>query len=143
LLHALAEVREALTMQMRLAAETDASAATRLSASILQVYGRAVELLSLLEDVRAATSVARLLDAECARLRRLEASLASDGAASRPEHVRVRAHEEETRVHEEERGEICSTEILTQSPMRRRELSTASLSPLPSSPRQQTTPTQG
>lgn len=71
LLHALAEVRE-LADSRPFASRANAGAARRLSEAILEAYGRAIELLSLLEDQRAAMSVARLLDAECARLRRLE-----------------------------------------------------------------------
>jgi hypothetical protein len=42
------------------------------SAALLKTYAHAINLFSLLDDRRAAMSVARLLDAECARLRRLE-----------------------------------------------------------------------
>lgn len=74
-IHALAGVREA-TGHLREGAtrgETSA-AARRASESLLRALARAVELLSLLEDEEAARRVARLLDAECARLRRLEAA---------------------------------------------------------------------
>ncbi|HEV2764645.1 MAG TPA: hypothetical protein VGV38_16820, partial [Pyrinomonadaceae bacterium] len=46
----------------------------RLSEALLQVCARAVELFSAFDDRRAALAVARLLDAECARLRRLQTS---------------------------------------------------------------------
>lgn len=72
-IHALAEARE-------LAADTHALAPASLPASgrwcdaLLMLYGRAIEMVSLLDDDRAAAAIARLLDAECARLRRLETS---------------------------------------------------------------------
>lgn len=70
LLHALAEIRE-------IVGETTASAnlitARHLSVETLRFYACAFDLLSLLEDESAAIVIARLLDAECARLRRLEA----------------------------------------------------------------------
>ena len=73
LLHALAAVRE--TDGARLPRSLpDGSAARQLSAGLLKFYGEAINLLTLLEDESAATSVARLLDAECARLRSLEAA---------------------------------------------------------------------
>ncbi|HYP52156.1 MAG TPA: hypothetical protein VEQ42_01370, partial [Pyrinomonadaceae bacterium] len=45
-----------------------------LSEALLQVFARAVELFSAFDDRRPALVVARLLDAECARLRRLQTS---------------------------------------------------------------------
>ncbi len=77
MIHALAEVREA-TGQLNNGTprgEVSAAAARRASETLLRALARAVELLSLLEDEEAARRVARLLDAECARLRRLEAAL--------------------------------------------------------------------
>lgn len=78
LLHALAELREVLE-STHAGTSTDAQAATQylagartLFAALLETYARAVDLLSLLEDERAARRVARLLDAACARLRRIE-----------------------------------------------------------------------
>jgi hypothetical protein len=78
LLHALAELREVLE-STHAGTTTDARAATEyvagthtLFAALLETYARAVDLLSLLEDERAARRVARLLDAACARLRRIE-----------------------------------------------------------------------
>lgn len=70
LLHALAEIREIVG---GVTAITNAIAARHLSVETLRFYACAFDLLSLLEDESAAMSVARLLDAECARLRRLEA----------------------------------------------------------------------
>jgi hypothetical protein len=69
LLHALAEIRElgdepTTPLKIR--------AAHHLSVETLRFYACAFDLLSLLEDESAALSVARLLDAECVRLRRLE-----------------------------------------------------------------------
>lgn len=71
LLHALAEIREAADSP-RMAAGANALAARRLSIATLGLYGRAVDLLSLLEDESAAMSVAQLLNQECKRLRRLQ-----------------------------------------------------------------------
>jgi hypothetical protein len=74
LIHALAEVREfnghAATTTTALA---NPVAARHLSVATVRFYGQAFNLLTLLEDETAAASVARLLDAECGRLRRLEA----------------------------------------------------------------------
>jgi hypothetical protein len=85
LLHALAELREVFE-NTHAATPTDARAATEyvdgarpLFAALLETYARAIDLLSLLEDERAARRVARLLDAACARLRRVE-SLQTDAA---------------------------------------------------------------
>lgn len=68
LLHALAELREVFERT-----HTNAPGALRatrtLSVALLEAYARAIELLSLLEDASAAMSVARILDAACARLR--------------------------------------------------------------------------
>jgi hypothetical protein len=72
LLHALAELRE--WSGDAPAQECHTVAARHTSVAILRVYGQAINLLSLLEDEAAARKVARLLDAECARLRRLEAA---------------------------------------------------------------------
>jgi hypothetical protein len=80
LLHALAGVRE-FKGDRRSAASPLITAARQLSVAVLRFYGQAINLLSLLEDESAARSVARLLDAECARLRQLEALAgASSGA---------------------------------------------------------------
>jgi hypothetical protein len=72
LLHALAELRE-VSESTFAATQTDAHAGVRpLFAALLETYARAIDLLSLFEDGRAARKVARLLDAACARLRRIE-----------------------------------------------------------------------
>jgi len=70
LLHALAEIREIVGNATEL---TNVTPARHLSVEAVRFYGHAFNLLSLLEDESAATSIARLLDAECTRLRRLEA----------------------------------------------------------------------
>jgi hypothetical protein len=80
LIHALAGVREeAGRLRADTPDESFNAAARRASEPLLRALARAVELLSLLEDEEAARRVARLLDAECARLRRLEAA-GADGA---------------------------------------------------------------
>lgn len=73
LLHALAELRESQTDSRPHAAALTRGATIRLSESLLKTFSHAINLFSLLEDERATLSVARLLDAECARLRRLQA----------------------------------------------------------------------
>jgi hypothetical protein len=81
LIHALAGVREEagrLHADAQPSESFDATAARRASESLLRALARAVELLSLLEDEEAARRVARLLDAECARLRRLGAAGTSE-----------------------------------------------------------------
>jgi hypothetical protein len=87
LLHALAEVREAHTEQRADArrASSDASLAARLSEATLQVCARAVELFSAFDDRASAARVARLLDAECARLRRLQLADAAHERAAEGE----------------------------------------------------------
>jgi hypothetical protein len=72
LLHNLAAVREIGNERLHASAQ-DATAARHLSVAVLRFYGQAINLLSLLEDETAAMQASRLLDAECARLRRLEA----------------------------------------------------------------------
>jgi hypothetical protein len=72
LLHALAAVREINDGPIA-ESSPELAAARHLSVARLRFYGQAISLLSLLEDESAARSVARLLDAECASLRRLEA----------------------------------------------------------------------
>jgi hypothetical protein len=67
LLHALAEIRELTGTSAHVKAARD------LSVETLRFYACAFDLLSLMEDESAARGVARLLDAECARLRQLEA----------------------------------------------------------------------
>jgi hypothetical protein len=79
LLHALAAVREVGGGAPLNRALPDAAAPRQLSVAVLRFYCQAINLLTLLEDESAATSAARLLDAECARLRVLEAmSLSAD-----------------------------------------------------------------
>lgn len=72
LLHALAEIGEAADGPRR-AGGANGHAARRLSIATIGLYGRTVDLLSLLEDESAAMSVAQLLNQECKRLRRLQA----------------------------------------------------------------------
>jgi hypothetical protein len=75
-LHALAEIRElSETADASSSARVNLVAARHMSVAVLRLYGEAVNLLSLLEDEDAAVKVARLMDAECARLRRLEAAV--------------------------------------------------------------------
>lgn len=73
LLHALAEIREAAD-GLHPATAANLEAARRLSVETLRLYGRAVDLLSLMEEASAAMSVAQLLNQECARLRRMPAA---------------------------------------------------------------------
>jgi hypothetical protein len=77
LVHALAELREQVDVT-RLSSHTSTQPLRLLSEAILESYGRAIEMFSLLDDQRAAMSIARLLDVECARLRRLEAAIVGD-----------------------------------------------------------------
>ncbi len=72
LLHSLAAVRET-GREQSLPPLQDATDARHLSVAVLRFYAQAINLLSLLEDETAAMRAARLLDAECARLRKLEA----------------------------------------------------------------------
>jgi hypothetical protein len=74
LVHALAEVREMIDAAC-LNSQTNGRDASELSEAILTSYGHAIEMFSLLDNQGAAMSVARLLDAECARLRRLRATI--------------------------------------------------------------------
>lgn len=69
LLHALAEVRELTDDAFT---HKNLAAVRQASVAHVRFYAHAINLLSLLEDEGAARVVARLLDAECARLRRLE-----------------------------------------------------------------------
>lgn len=73
LLHALASVRE-IDDERWPVSSAEMAAARHLSVAVLKFYGQAINLLSVLEDESAAMRAARLLDAECARLRRLEAA---------------------------------------------------------------------
>jgi hypothetical protein len=94
LLHALATVRE-FGVETRAAAPVDKLTARYLSVAVLKFYGHAINLLSLLEDETAAKGVARLLNAECARLRRLESDYLPDAAENAAE------------------GEVCTTRHLS------------------------------
>jgi hypothetical protein len=79
LIHALAGVREIAhnlyTSPPRLhsAEQTFDEQVKLVSESLLRALARVIELLSLFDDRAATVGVARLLDAECARLRRVEA----------------------------------------------------------------------
>ncbi|MDQ3651075.1 MAG: hypothetical protein M3458_12520 [Acidobacteriota bacterium] len=68
-LHALAELHE---MMSRNRVALHADAARQLAETMLQVYTRAIDLFSMLDDRRAATTTARLLDSQCARVRRYD-----------------------------------------------------------------------
>jgi hypothetical protein len=89
LLHALTEIRDVAgnsTMMM------NARAAQHLSVAAVRFYGDTFNLLSLLEDETAARVSARLIDAECARLRRLEAQSMKETRATQKEgscHIQV------------------------------------------------------
>ena len=89
LFHALAATRETATKHHAASAP---SARARAAEALIQTFARAIELLSLLEDRAAVLRVARLLDAECAHLRRLETAGATFGDAEvNNTHVSVRA----------------------------------------------------
>jgi hypothetical protein len=81
LVHALAEMHE--TIASGLDSEPRGRVASKLSEAILTSYGQAIEIFSLLDDREAVMSMARLLDVECARLRRLAAANV-EGARERP-----------------------------------------------------------
>lgn len=81
LVHLLAEARETIDAAA-LNARANVSTMLSLSEAILKSYGRAIEMFSALDDRSAAMSVARLLDVECARLRRLEVAVANEGRAA-------------------------------------------------------------
>jgi hypothetical protein len=81
LVHALAGMRETLDAA-RVNSQQDGCDASELSEAILTSYGHAIEMFSLLDNQGAAMSLARLLDVECARLRRLEATFV-EGARTR------------------------------------------------------------
>lgn len=70
LLHALAEIRE---ITGNASSSMNVVLARHVSVAVVRFYSHVFNLLSLLEDETANASVARLLDAECGRLRRLEA----------------------------------------------------------------------
>ena len=81
LLHALAEIRE--TVSAGDAHRQNSTAIHHASVAIVRLYACALNLLSLLEDETAAGGASRLLDAECARLRQLEAT--KEGRAAKEE----------------------------------------------------------
>ncbi len=89
LFHALAATRETATSRHAASAPP---ARARVAEALIRTFARAIELLSLLEDRAAVLRVARLLDAECAHLRRLETAGAAFGAAEvNNTHVNVQA----------------------------------------------------
>lgn len=90
LLHALAAVRELSSGQFANSSADGAAAARHLSAAMLSFFGETINLLSRLEDENAAIKTARLLDAECARLRKLEALSLSTEETNRTEGEHVR-----------------------------------------------------
>ncbi len=75
-IHALAKTREMVNGYQKNPLP-DAVACHGISEALIQSFSRAIELHSLLEDRAAALRVARLHDAECAQLRRLEAKAAA------------------------------------------------------------------
>lgn len=89
LLHALAEIREIVGGTN---ASVNVITARHLSVETLRFYACAFDLLSLLEDESAAMSVARLLDAECARLRRLEALNRKESKTTEEERCTIHTH---------------------------------------------------
>ncbi len=75
LLHALAELRveEGNSLVEADGAGMDAGSVRReMSEARLEIFNRAIDLLSLLDDTSAVACAARLMDAECSRLRRLQ-----------------------------------------------------------------------
>ena len=78
LLKSLASVREFGANETRSASIQKGRARRHLSVAVIKFYGHAINLLSVLEDEGAVLNVARLLDAECARLRRLESDTLPD-----------------------------------------------------------------
>jgi hypothetical protein len=75
LLHAMASVREVCMDAHAAWPHTQAAIMRPLGVAVIEFYAQAVNLLTLLEDESAARSAARLLDAECGRLRRLETTV--------------------------------------------------------------------
>lgn len=98
LLHALAEVRALSPADDAATSQRNPSAARYASVAILRFYAHAINLLSLLEDETAARVTARLHDAECSRLRRLENSADTDRAMEEAVPVSA-AGEEECKPH--------------------------------------------
>ena len=83
LLDALAEIRELVASEA--ASPLRSRVARHLSVATVRFYSCVFALLSLLEDETAARAVARLIDAECARLRRLEAQTTRESLAANEE----------------------------------------------------------
>jgi hypothetical protein len=87
LVHALADACElahtlcSTSRPFHASAQTGDEAAKQISEALLRALARAIELMSLFDDRAAVVGVARLLDAECARLRRLQAQ----GEAATPD----------------------------------------------------------
>lgn len=81
-LHALASVRE-LMDELPHETRDDARHLRAVSESLVTVYAQSVELFSALDDRAAVLGAARLLDAECARLRRVETLLLEEDARRR------------------------------------------------------------
>ena len=96
LLHALAAARE-------ISRNIHTDAARLYSAALLRALGRAIELMSLFDDREAVVAAARLLDAECARLRRLEAAGDDEEGAepctTRAAHTAFATRRPPTRTH--------------------------------------------
>ena len=86
LVHSLAAAGEAAHKALSAGRSGDAEAAgvdglpARVSEALLGAYARTVELLSLFDERTAVVSAARLMDAECARLRRLETHAVGEAA---------------------------------------------------------------
>lgn len=75
--HALVETQE-IANEINLSSLINAVRAHQLSKALLQLYSNAIELLSLIKDVKAAKIVAQLLDKESVRLREIEAAISND-----------------------------------------------------------------
>lgn len=88
--HALADACEvahtvcSTSQPFRSPEQTGGKSAKQISEALLHAFSRAIELLSLFDDREALVGVARLLDAECARLRRLEAPAVAAATPVRP-----------------------------------------------------------
>lgn len=106
LLHALAELRERFENAYPNAARADATQAH--FDALLESYARAIDLLSLLEDERAAMSVARILDAACARRTGRTESLSPQAAPASPV-------QENTKGIDARRDEPCTTISIPQT----------------------------
>jgi hypothetical protein len=107
LLHALAELRE--VFEKTHPAATDADAPRTHIAALLDAYARAIDLLSLLEDASAAMSVARILDAACARLLPRSESLP-------PQAVQQSLVQQNTTGNVARKDEPCTTPISQTTP---------------------------